>query len=331
MKALVYTKSYRVVYRDEPDPTPGRDEVLFKVEASGICGSDMHAFHGQDPRRVPPLILGHEAAGIIASGPKEGRRAVINPLITCGVCDYCDTGRSNLCPERELIGMRMPGVFAEYVSIPAKNLIEIPASFNCVHAALTEPSAVALHALNMARNRSVRPLAELNVLVIGGGAIGLLASLLLQSYDCNQVTLAETNALRRESIIKWTDCRVYDPGSDSELANDHFELVIDAVGNETTRKTAMGAVKPGGIFIHIGLMDSRGELDIRKLTLSEIDLLGIYCYTARDMKSAAKALETGLFGKLDWIEIRSLADGAGAFDDLDKGRTGAAKIVLLPE
>jgi len=331
MKALVYTKSYKVAYRDEPDPIPGRDEVLFKVEASGICGSDMHAYRGHDPRRVPPLILGHEAAGIIASGPEEGRRAVINPLITCGMCDYCDTGRSNLCPERELIGMRLPGVFAKYVSIPNKNLIKIPDSLNYIHAALTEPSAVALHALNMAQNRSIRPLAELDVLVIGGGAIGLLASLLLQAYGCNRVILAETNALRRASISKWTDCRMYDPSSDSGLANDHFELVIDAVGNEITRKTAMTAIKPGGIFVHIGLMDSRGELDIRKLTLSEIDLIGIYCYTASDMRSAAKALETGLFGKLDWIETRSLIDGAEAFDSLDKGHTGAAKIVLLPE
>jgi alcohol dehydrogenase len=316
LKALVYTKPDEVVYRDEPDPVPGPGEVLFKVGAVGICGSDMHAYHGHDPRR--------------ASGPKEGCRAVINPLITCGGCDYCENGRSNLCPKRELIGMRLAGAYADYVSIPIKNLIEIPDSFSAVHAALTEPAAAALHSLNLARKRSDRPLAELKTLVIGGGAVGLLAALLLRAYGCKQVVLAETNALRRESAAKWASCQVHDPIHDPELTSDDFELIIDAVGGAVTRKVAMRAVKPGGIFVHIGLMDSGGELDIRKLTLFEIDLIGIYTYTPSDMRAAANALEIGLLGNLDWIETRRLSDGAKAFDDLDNERTAAAKIVLLP-
>jgi 2-desacetyl-2-hydroxyethyl bacteriochlorophyllide A dehydrogenase len=330
LKALVYTKPGELVYRDEPDPVPGPGEVLVKVEAVGICGSDMHAYHGHDPRRVPPLILGHEVAGTVATGPKQGCRAVINPLITCGRCDYCENGRSNLCPKRELIGMRLPGAYADYVSIPIENIIEIPDGFSAVHAALTEPAAAALHALNLARKRSDRPLAELKTLVIGGGAVGLLAALLLEAYGCKRVVLSETNALRRESAARWASCQVHDPINDPELTSDDFELIIDAVGGSVTRKVAMRAVKPGGIFVHIGLMDAGGELDIRKLTLFEIDLIGIYTYTPSDMRAAANTLETGLLGNLGWIETRSLSDGAKAFDDLDSERTAAAKIVLLP-
>jgi threonine dehydrogenase-like Zn-dependent dehydrogenase len=112
MKALVYTGPLAVAYRDEPDPVAGPGEAVLAVEAVGICGSDMHGYHGHDPRRVPPLVLGHEAVGRVVGGARE-RRVVVNPLITCMRCDACLGGRANLCAERTLIGMNRPGAFAE--------------------------------------------------------------------------------------------------------------------------------------------------------------------------------------------------------------------------
>ena len=331
MKALVYTDTNQVIFRDEPDPVTGAGEVLVKVEATGICGSDMHAYHGKDPRRVPPLILGHEVAGTVVSGEETERRVVINPLITCGHCQFCDTGRSNLCASRELIGMRLAGAYAEYVTIPTTNIIEIPDSMNVVHASLAEPTATALHALNLAREASHRPLAELNTLVIGGGAVGFLAALLLRAYGCNRLVVSETNPLRRKSLVDHAGCRVHDPIHETALENDAYDLVVDAVGGAVTRAPAMQAVKPGGILVHIGLMDAKGELDVRKLTLFEIKLLGVYCYTPADVRAAVQTIGSGLLGDLGWIETRSLAEGAAAFDDLDNGRTAAPKIVLTPE
>ncbi len=330
MKALVYTDTNQVIYRDEPDPVPSAGDVLVKVEATGICGSDMHAYHGKDPRRVPPLILGHEVAGNLVSSPDAGRRVVINPLITCGSCEACDTGHSNLCAARELIGMRLAGAYAEYVAIPERNLIDLSEEISFVEASLTEPTATALHALNLARNQSYRPLAEQKTLVIGGGAVGLLAALLLNMYGCRNLVVAETHAERRRSVAEHVDCQVHDPLNDPALVTDSFDLVIDAVGGGVTRKTAMAAIKPGGIFVHIGLMDSAGELDIRKLTLFEITLVGVYCYTPADMRAAARAIAKGQLGDLSWVETRPLAEGARAFDDLDKERTAAAKLVLIP-
>lgn len=330
MKALVYTATNEVAYRDEPDPKPGEGEVLVKVEASGICGSDMHAYHGKDARRVPPLILGHEVAGTVVSGPRQGTPVVINPLMTCGHCAFCDQGYSNLCAERELIGMRLAGAYADYVTIADGNLVEIPADMGFVEASLTEPTATALHALNLARMQSPRPLAELKALVIGAGAVGLIAALLLKLYGCRDLVVAETHADRRNSVARYVGCRVHDPLNDPPLRNDAFGLVIDAVGGGVTRKSAMAAVKPGGIFVHIGLMDSAGDLDIRKLTLFEITLLGVYCYTPSDVRAAAQTIEKGLLGDLSWVEARPLSEGAKAFRDLDEGRTAAAKIVLIP-
>jgi len=330
MKALVYTAMNEVIYREEPDPVPGPGESLIKVEASGICGSDMHAYHGKDPRRVPPLILGHEVAGTVLSGEAEGERVVINPLITCGQCPLCDTGRSNLCARRELIGMRLAGAYADLVTLPSINLIPIPDSLNAVHASLTEPAATALHALNLAMQVSRRPLAELRTLVIGGGAVGLLAALLLKGYGCKRLVVAETHSMRRQSVARHVGCEVHDPINDPALDTDAFDLVVDAVGGGVTRKSAMAAVSPGGIFIHIGLMDSRGELDIRKLTLFEVSMIGVYCYTAADMRAAVQVITDGMLGDLTWVETRPLADGAQAFDDLHNGRSAAAKIVLIP-
>jgi alcohol dehydrogenase len=330
MKALVYTKADEVVYRDEPDPVPGQGQVLVKIAASGICGSDMHAYHGHDPRRVPPLILGHEAAGTHATGDLKGARVVINPLITCGTCNYCESGRTNLCPDRELIGMRIAGAYCEYVAIPERNLVAIPDSLDMVKASVTEPAACALHTLNRAQLQSARPLAELRALVIGGGAIGLLSALLLTGYGCRQVTVAEINELRREMVSRSTGCAVHDPSSGPELDADSFELVIDAVGGGATRAMGSRVVAPGGIFAHIGLMDSREGLDIRKVTLQEVSLIGIYTYTRQDFKATVGALAGGMFGDLDWVETRPLSEGPRAFADLDKGLISAAKLVLVP-
>jgi 2-desacetyl-2-hydroxyethyl bacteriochlorophyllide A dehydrogenase len=331
MKALVYTKPNELVYRDEPDPAPAEGQVLVRMEASGICGSDMHAYHGHDPRRVPPLILGHEVAGTVASGKSEGERVVVNPLMTCGICVYCESGRTNLCPARELIGMRVSGAYCEYVSIAERNLVSIPDSLDVVKASLAEPAACSLHALNRARMHSARPLSELRALVIGGGAIGMLSALLLTSYGCRHVTVAETNGLRRETVASSVGCAVYDPSSDPEISGDSFGLVIDAVGGGVTRALGSRVVSPGGVFAHIGLMDSKEGLDIRKLTLQEVDLIGIYTYTREDFRATVDALAVGLFGGLEWVETRPLADGGRAFDDLDKGRIPASKIVLVPE
>ncbi|MGA9537589.1 MAG: alcohol dehydrogenase catalytic domain-containing protein [Desulfobacterales bacterium] len=331
MKALVYTKPDEVIYRDEPEPVPGEGQVLVKVAASGICGSDMHAYHGHDPRRVPPLILGHEVAGTVASGKRKGERVVINPLMTCGMCAYCESGHTNLCTTRELIGMRVAGAYCEYVAISEGNLVPIPGSFDMVKASLAEPAACSLHTLNRARMLSSRPLAELRALVIGGGAIGMLSALLLTSYGCRHVTVAETNKLRREMVARSVGCVVHDPLGDHEIPADSFELVIDAVGGGVTRSLASRAVMPGGIFAHIGLMDSKEGLDIRKMTLQEISLIGIYTYTREDFRSTVGALANGMFGGLEWVETRPLAEGAQAFDDLYKGKTPAAKIVLVPE
>jgi 2-desacetyl-2-hydroxyethyl bacteriochlorophyllide A dehydrogenase len=333
MKALVYTQPNEVQLLDRDAPALAAGEVVLQVRAVGICGSDMHAYHGHDPRRKPGLVLGHEFAGTVLESASPawpvGQRVTGNPLITCGHCDWCVQGRDNLCAHRTMVGMTRPGAFAERMSIPGACLIALPDTLDAVAAALTEPAATALHAVDVATRAMRRPLAEGRVLVLGGGAIGMLTALLLRHRGVDRLEVAETNPLRRASLEQHARCATYDPrerGADENA----FELVIDAVGSAATRNAALAAVKPGGVVMHIGLQDWASEIDMRKLTLAEITLLGTYTYGMADLRATVDALARGVFGDLSWVERRPLADGARAFDDLHHGRLASAKVVLEP-
>jgi threonine dehydrogenase-like Zn-dependent dehydrogenase len=333
MRALVYTQPQEMQLHDRPEPELADGEVVLRIDAAGICGSDMHAFHGHDPRRKPGLVLGHEfAATVLASASplwQPGQRVTGNPLITCGRCNFCLQGRDNLCAHRTMVGMTRPGAFAERMGIPGQCLIELPETLDAVRAAVTEPAATALHALNLSMKCLARPLPECRVLVIGGGAIGMLAALQLRHYGVDELTVAEVHEGRRASVQRHARCAVLDPRHASPPEN-AFDYVIDAVGSAITRKTALAAVQPGGVVMHIGLQDWASEIDMRKLTLAEITLLGTYTYSMMDLRATVAALARGVFGDLSWVERRALSDGPQAFQDLHHGRTAAAKVVLQP-
>ena len=334
MKALVYTQPNEVQIQERPMPKAANGEVVLKIEAVGICGSDLHAYHGHDPRRKPGLVLGHEFCGEVIESQHPayclGQRVTGNPLITCGNCEYCITGRNNLCNNRTMVGMTRPGAFAQFMSIPAASLVDIPQDMSARVAALTEPAATAVHAINLSLKNLARPLPECRTLIIGGGAIGMLAALLLKSYGVHQLTVSETNALRLTSIQSHVDCITVNPLITS-INESHYDYVIDAVGSKITRKTSFQAIKPGGVIMHIGLQDWDSEIDMRKLTLAEITLLGTYTYSTADMRATVQKLAEGAFGDLRWVEERSLDDGAAAFQDLHLGKTASAKLLLIPE
>ncbi|MGK0271196.1 MAG: threonine dehydrogenase-like Zn-dependent dehydrogenase [Cocleimonas sp.] len=331
MKALVYTDTKEMTYRDEPSPNQREGDVILQVQAAAICGSDMHAYHGHDERRVPPLILGHEVCGTVLDGKHAGKRMVINPLMTCGVCLDCQTGRSNLCVDRELIGMYLQGAFAEQVAIEERNLLEIPEDMNPISASVTEPTATALHAIALVERIAYRPLSEMRCLVLGGGAIGLLVALILKAKGCTHIDIAETNALRRESINAQHCGDAYDPIANKPPHSEQYDVVLDCVGSGITRKTSCEAVRAGGIISHVGLQDSNDGFDSRRVTLQEVTFLGNYCYTTADMKASIDMLYQNRLGDLSWIDVRPMSAGGEAFSDLHHGRVAAAKIVLQPD
>jgi L-iditol 2-dehydrogenase len=331
MKALVYMGPESLEFRDEPDVVPREGEALVRVDSVGICGSDMHAFLGHDERRPAPLILGHEAAGVVVAGPDKGRRVTINPLVTCGECDYCRSGRNNLCGKRQIISMPpRQGAFAQFVAMPPENLVTVPDDVSFEKASLAEPLACGWHAVRLALSKLAEALDQAIFAVIGGGAIGLGAALALSANGARNIYIAETNALRHPALRAAGRFAIYDPRAAAPLADASAHIVIDAVGFAATREMACRLVRPGGTIAHIGLGDGAGGLDIRRMTLQEITFFGTYTYTPDDFRETAQAIFDGRMGPLDWPEVRNLSHGAHAFEDIRTGRAHAPKIILKP-
>ena len=325
MHELVYTDTQTIVYKEEKNPKLIEGESIIKVFASGICGSDMHAYHGKDERRIPPLILGHEISGVINEGKEIVKKVVLNPLITCGSCNYCSNGREHLCNKRIILGMNKPiksqGGFAEYVSIPDKNIYELPKNLNMKEAPIAEPCAVALHAVELGQNALDKEIKDTKALVIGAGAIGLLCGLILSKINkCKEIVIVEPNDKRLKESLKYLDADGFKPDN-KNILNDNFDIVFDTVGLETTRQQAIQSIKPGGVIIHIGLT--------RKTTLQEITFIGTYCYTNKDFEKTLNILNNNEIGSLKWIEYRELKEGSLAFKEIHNGSCVSPKIILL--
>ena len=334
MHALVYTGTQKIDYRKEKDPTPKPGESIIKVQASGICGSDMHAYHGNDERRIPPLILGHEISGISLDGKFKNKSVVVNPLISCENCDYCQNESEHLCPERTMVGMSTPikrnGGLAELVSVPEKNIYEIPKNLSIKEAALAEPAAVALHAFLLAEKNLKKPLSECKILIQGAGAIGLLCGLFLnKEKNSKNIIMSDPNKKRLDECGKYLKASFVAP-DDKSIKENHFDLILESVGLEITRHQAINSIAPGGTIVHIGLTQPSGTFNFKKLTIQEVTLVGTYCYTNDDFKNSLVILKDKKLGDLGWIEYRDLKKGSDAFQEIHNGTCVAPKIILIP-
>lgn len=324
---MVFTAHNEMQIRDLALPELKAGDLSVRVDLAGICGSDLHAYRGHDPRRVPPMVLGHEFVGTVLNGPMAGKRITANPLVTCGKCRFCIAGRGNLCSNRSMIGMNLPGAFAQQIAVPQQCAIELPNGMKDVAAALTEPAATVVHALALSQRALSQPLAHARCLVIGAGAIGLLTVLALRGHGVMDIEVVESNTLRAEALAQVTHLRTR---SAQEVEAGAFDLVIDAVGIAVTRDVAIAAVAAGGVVTHVGLGDWTSPLDWRALTLREITLVGCYTYTTVDLHTAVVALHKGFFGDLAWVQERPLSDGPTAFADLVAGHVASPKVMLRP-
>ena len=327
MKAVVYTGDHASAFRDVDAPVAQDGQTIVDLSFCGICGSDMHAWHGKDERRIPPLVLGHEAVGRAINGPHAGRLVAINPLMRCGTCPACSSGDEHLCPSRELMGMRVPGAFAESVAIDTANLTLLPEGVNLADIALAEPLACALHTIHLGQAALSSALSDQRMVILGGGAIGLLTALAAHYYDCTDILMAETNDTRRQILEQVTSAKTYNPLDTIPDAARNCDIIIDAVGSAATRKASSDLIRPGGVIVHIGLQDNLDGLDTRRITLQEITFQGSYCYTDADFQLAVDLLVNNTITGAGWTEVRALEDGPQAFVDIDEGRAGP-KIIL---
>ena len=321
-----------------PKPLPG--EVLIAVRAAGICGSELSGYLGQNSLRVPPLVMGHEAAGQIiqstegtfadGSPARAGTRVTFNPLVICGMCDRCRAGLTNLCRRRQLIGAHRPGAFAQFVAVPATQCHPLPDDLSETIASLTEPLACSLRAVKLTQ---VRP--EQSLLILGAGPIGLFALIAARAEGIKRVYVSDLSESRLAVAQKWGASETINVqkrdvlATIQEIASGGVDTVIDAVGANATRAQAVQAVVPGGTVVFIGLHDETSSLATNYLVRQEITIRGSFSYDQSDFKHAFDLLVHGLLqAGTDWLEERPLAAGPSSFAELVAGQVAATKIVL---
>lgn len=338
MKTLLYPAYERLEVTNQPDPRPGHGEVLLKVAACGICGSELEAFRNRSPRRVPPLILGHEFCGVIAeTGPgvtgfATGQRVVSNSLFPCGQCARCRRGDTHLCAHRQIFGMQRPGAFAEYVSVPSRCLIPWPEQVPAEAACLAEPLANGVHVVHR-----TEPLNPKRVVVIGAGPIGLMCQQAFQSMRHVGVLVSDLIPERLDAAKKLGAKRVINSREEDfvqtvlELTDgEGADLVVDAVGGHTTKKQSLLAARAGGAAVWIGLHENSITLDSYDITLQERQVLGSYAATLGELKEALDLMASGKIETASWVKTFPLGQGVDAFQRMLAAKGDDIKAVLLP-
>jgi 2-desacetyl-2-hydroxyethyl bacteriochlorophyllide A dehydrogenase len=332
MTALVYEAPREMHPRDVPVPAVQPDEVLVKVAYSGICGSELSGFEGKNALRKPPLIMGHEFSGTLAQiGERAqarfpqlqiGSRVTANPLISCGRCTYCLSGRQQLCPERKLHSATLPGSNAQFIAIRADAIHLLPEDLELTAASLAEPSACAIHAARIAA-----PHPDETGLVVGAGTIGLLVIQALLDRGMKTIYCADLNA---ERLAMAESLGALPVNLDKENLSQHAEVVVDAVGASSVRHACVTAARSGGRIIWVGLHEPESPLPINDMIRREITAYGSFGYTPIDFQNAITALEQGRLWLVEaWTRIEPLARGTACFEELLHGAP-VAKIWLQP-
>ncbi len=317
MKALVFTAPGTVELLDVPEPDPAPGDVLVQVRAAGICGSELHGARRPGFRK-PPLIMGHEFAGVSA----DGTAVVINPILSCGRCAECQRGLRNVCRSREIIGVHRSGGFAERVAVPASALRPVPPGLPWEAAALVEPAANAVHAWNQAGGALGADGAKgARVAVIGCGAIGLLCAAMALSGGAGRVDVTDLSPARLAAAQ-----RLGAGAAGPSLAGE-YDVVIDAVGSAATRAASVAHQRPGGVAIWLGLAGEEAGFDANALVRSEKRVLGSFAYRDEEFAHAMALIRDW---DLTWAAGYPLAAGAEIFTGLMNGGLHPVKALLRP-
>lgn len=342
MKALLLSQYRKLEMADIPVPEPGPDEVLIRVAACGICGSDVHGYDGASGRRIPPLVMGHEAAGRITAvgrnvaGFSEGDRVTFDSTVYCGECANCRRGDVNLCDRRQVLGVscgdyRRAGAFAEFVSVPARIVYQLPDNLPFAEAALLEAVAVALHAVSL-----VTVSRESTGLVVGAGTIGLLLQQALKVAGCSRVFVADVDATRLALSRELGATAVLSAGPDLDqqilqLTNGvGVDIAAEAVGKSETVNTAIDAVRKGGSIVLVGNISPEVTLPLQKVVNRQIRLQGS-CASAGEYPEAIKLLSTGKIRVKPLISaVARLDEGPQWFERLYAREPNLMKVVLTP-
>lgn len=322
---------------DIDEPQLGSGDVLVRVQACGVCGSDLHGFLGKSRKRVPPLVLGHEFSGdVIERGNSNqfdtGLSAAVYPLLYCGNCRYCDSGHENLCPSRRVFGLDLHGALAEYVAVPEECVFPLPFGMTYVEATLVEPLANALHVVS--RISDVRGATGL---IYGAGPIGLLSLFAAKEAGAARVAVVDRNQHRLRTALEFgaelvVDASQEDPVNivrDWTADRQGVDFAVDAVGTDLCRQNAAACTASGGTVACIGLDQETCSVDTRPFVVRELNVRGAYAYTRKEFATALEMLAAHRFPYQAFVTIANIDAGQRIFEELAGGQSPILKAVFL--
>lgn len=343
MKALLLSDYKQLSVVDMPTPEITDDEVLVRVRACGICGSDIHGYDGSTGRRIPPLVMGHEAAGVIervgnaVAAFKAGDRVTFDSTVSCGKCGFCRQGQINLCDNRTVLGVscgdyRRHGAFAEYVSVPARILYKLPENLPFERAALIEAVSIAVHAVG----RHV-PKPDDTVVVVGAGMIGVLVIQVLKNKGCRNIIAVDVDSEKLVLAKRLGATRGLNPKeSDVPAAvrgvtgGNGADASFEVVGHSDTVLTAIRCLRKGGTVVLIGNLSPKVELPLQEVVSREISVLGS-CASSGEYPECIELLARGSVDVDPLVSLKaSLEEAPDLFERLYRGDKDLMKVILQP-
>lgn len=320
----------KIVAEDISIPKPSDNEVLIKVKACGICGTDIHAFHGKHPFIPPPIVLGHEFSGVEV---ESGRRVVAEPSVVCGKCYNCRNGRYNICNELKVLGCQIDGAFSEYITIQKDKIFEIPEVISFEEATLIEPTAVAVHGVKKAY-----PVKNERVFIFGAGPIGLLTLQVLKAYDARQLIVADISQFRLELAKELGAHHVINPMKANvakwvheKFGRDGIDKVFECVGGsqESTINQSIELARKGAKILILGVFQGKIPVNMALVQDWEMELLGSLMYTREDFLESIKLMqERKINAKRLVSKVLPMEKISEAFTLIEKEREKMVKIVL---
>jgi L-iditol 2-dehydrogenase len=343
MKALVLTEYHHFEFTDVPEPEIGPDDVLVQIKACGICGSDLHGSDGSSGRRIPPIIMGHEAAGVIAgmgqkvTGWQIGDRVTFDSTIYCGDCHFCRQGLINLCDNRRVLGVsckeyRQQGAMAEYLAVPQRILYRLPDSVSFIHGAMVEPVSIAVHAASR-----VPITLDDSVVVVGAGMIGLLVIQVLRVAGCGQIFAVDLNPFRLGRAQALGATVVLNPHQTDVAAEIHrltsgrgVDLAFEVVGTSASLRTAVHSLRKGGWLAQVGNITPNVELPLQAVVTRQLTLAGSAA-SCGQYTACLNMLDRGSIQLEPIISaVAPLSQGGTWFDRLYRGEENLLKVILEP-
>jgi L-iditol 2-dehydrogenase len=343
MKALLLTESKHLEMADMPEPSIAPDEVLVRVKACGICGSDVHGYDGSSGRRIPPLIMGHEASGVIAEIGRDaknfrvGDRVTFDSTVYCGKCFYCRRGDVNLCDNRNVLGVscgdyRRHGAFAEFVAVPQHIVYKLPDSLSFEHAAMIEAVSIAVHAVN----RTPMKLAD-SVVVVGAGMIGQLVVQTLRLAGCGMLIAIDLDDRKLELARQFgADVTINAKAADvqaqilSQTQGRGADVALEVVGAAAPVNAAIGSLRKGGSLTLVGNLARQVEMPLQQIVTRELTLIGT-CASSGEYPACIDLMARGKINVQAFISACApLQEGPDWFERLYRQEPGLMKVILQP-